>query len=430
MKQTNLGVWAISLAVLVAALCDCTGPAGRDRPAVATGSVSANSAQFDPLVTRDDSTRASAAALQDAIEDFLARTAHYESIPDGHSPEASPARQLAEQTASPTPVGRRIGSLAKRVVAAPITPNAPTDAVSPGTRANTHLALSEATRAVAAAGPALPVIQAVSIRSPVKSSTPAAKTKRFSTTNEPLDARPTTARLSAEEWLEDLRRSAEQTDDFATHWQLRLLTLAMEREGDSAQAVVELAGMDGRLLSALTTAAAAVRRAARNPRMVGQELIEDAASISRVLSEMADLTVTNTAFCKQVVTFGVYDEMAPSAFLAGRPISTIVYCEVRNFWSEPTPDGGYRTHLGTYLELLTADGEDTGWRQDDPEIVDRCRQRRSDFFLAKLITLPPTLPAGDYVMKVRVTDQLSGTFGASELRFTVHSPLQASLPRP
>ena len=97
------------------------------------------------------------------------------------------------------------------------------------------------------------------------------------------------------------------------------------------------------------------------------------------------------AFCRKVVTFGVYEEMAPESFVAGRGIRTIAYTEIRDFRSERNEDGQYLTRLATRLEVLTADGRSV-WGHEESDIVDLCRRRRTDFFIAQRVALPPTLP--------------------------------------
>ena len=68
--------------------------------------------------------------------------------------------------------------------------------------------------------------------------------------------------------------------------------------------------------------------------------------------------------------------------------------------------------------VLSADGKSM-WQREEPEIKDICRQRRTDFFLAQRVTLPPTLPAGEYVLKVYVEDKLSGRASEATHPFTI-----------
>jgi hypothetical protein len=111
--------------------------------------------------------------------------------------------------------------------------------------------------------------------------------------------------------------------------------------------------------------------------------------------------------------------MSDEDFVAGRSNPTIVYSEIRNLRSEPVEGSQYRTLLGTRIEILTADG-DSVWQHVEPEIVDLCRRRRNDFFIAQRIVLPSTLPPGEFVLKVLVEDRLSGKADEATHRFTVN----------
>jgi hypothetical protein len=71
---------------------------------------------------------------------------------------------------------------------------------------------------------------------------------------------------------------------------------------------------------------------------------------------------------------------------------------------------------------LTAAGQSI-WQHEEPEIVDICRRRRTDFFVAQRITLPPTLSAGDYVLKVLMEDRLSGKANEGTCVFTIGMPV-------
>ena len=127
------------------------------------------------------------------------------------------------------------------------------------------------------------------------------------------------------------------------------------------------------------------------------------------------------ALCRKVVTFGVYEEIPHEGFVTGRPIPAIVYSEIRNLRSEPEADGRFRTSLATRLELLTSDGKPV-WEHEEPGIADLCRRRRTDFFIAQRVVLPPLLAAGEYVIKVLVEDKLSGKANEATHRFAVLSP--------
>jgi len=88
--------------------------------------------------------------------------------------------------------------------------------------------------------------------------------------------------------------------------------------------------------------------------------------------------------------------------------------------------GRFQTVLGTRLEVLSEQGQSM-WQHEEREIVDLCRRRRTDFFLAQRITIPPTLPAGPYVLKVLIEDKLSNLANEATHRFTVHTPTSVAI---
>jgi hypothetical protein len=160
----------------------------------------------------------------------------------------------------------------------------------------------------------------------------------------------------------------------------------------------------------------------------GEDAVSRAEELVHALADRADPIVPTVALCRKVVTFGSYDEMTEEEFVAGRTTQTILYCEVRNFRSEKTSDGLHRTVLGTRLEILTSNGQSV-WQHEEPEIVDLCRRRRTDFFIAQRITLPPTLSPNDYVLKVLVEDKLSGKANEATHPFTIGLPTSIAASR-
>ena len=72
----------------------------------------------------------------------------------------------------------------------------------------------------------------------------------------------------------------------------------------------------------------------------------------------------------------------------------------------PANDGRWETTL-SYEAVVYSDNEHSVpvITKKATTIVDRCRNRRRDFFLADRLILPETLPVGKYVLKVTVVDQ-------------------------
>ncbi len=277
----------------------------------------------------------------------------------------------------------------------------------------------------AAPAPALPVVKSVSIHVTPSLDIPTVEPAKTKTTNEALDMRSTETPMLVDRFISQLEARAAEANDFDSEWQLRFTQLALHRDDEAAGVSPGLSQEAKRMLTSLIRMAASVWRTVQNPLLTGEETLNYINELREVLADRADPIIATIALCRNVVTFGVYKEMNVDAFVAGRTVQTIVYSEIRNFRSESTEDGQYRTRLGTRLEVLTAEGKSV-WQHEEPEITDICRRRRTDFFIAQRITLPPTLPAGDYVLKLFVEDKLSERAIEASHPFTLQSAISVA----
>jgi hypothetical protein len=124
------------------------------------------------------------------------------------------------------------------------------------------------------------------------------------------------------------------------------------------------------------------------------------------LRSQAELTLPTVALCNHVQCFGVFTPFDSNRFIAGRDNQVIVYCEVQGFESQPTADNQWETKLTQEMVLYTDTGLPVWPAKSQPEeVIDLCREKRHDFFIAKLVTLPTNLTIGRYVLKLTVTDE-------------------------
>lgn len=127
--------------------------------------------------------------------------------------------------------------------------------------------------------------------------------------------------------------------------------------------------------------------------------------LSDELRRGSDLRLPVLAICSSVSGFGQYSPIEPPVFDAGVESEFVVYVEVRDFVSERQGDGLYQTRFDLRTAVLNRAG-DVAFEHLDADVVDRCRNRRSDCFIPRLVRLPATLSPGEYVVKVSVTDKL------------------------
>lgn len=349
----------------------------------------------------------------EAIEQFLERTKEYAV----RTPPAVPTETVAPprnpEPVSTPPLTRE--DEPERIAA--------TDTANGAARANAQMALPESPPAEPKL--ALPVLQSISVVPEKPVETRRAAPPKAPMTNTGLEVLPPSPRPSLDDVLVQLREEVKTADDAEAYWQLRFVQLALDHREDLFETVPGLTEETNKLMQATFKATVAVRDFLANPTATGEKAVEAVDDLHQELADRADPEVASVALCRQVVTFGVYDEMGASEFLAGRAIHTIVYSEVRNLRSKLNDDGRFETRLATRLELLTRDGTSV-WQKEEPEIVDTCRRRRTDFFIAQRITLPPTLPAGDYVLKVFVEDQISQRAAEATHPLTIASPLSVA----
>ncbi len=127
-----------------------------------------------------------------------------------------------------------------------------------------------------------------------------------------------------------------------------------------------------------------------------------------------DLSLGAVALCKRVTGFGLYEPLTPARFPVGRSSPLLVYSEVDNFLPRHMPDGQWETRLAQRVSLYTAAGT-VAWEDKARGVTDTCRNRRRDFFTKEPVTLPPTLPAGAYKLKVTVTDRNANKVAESDV---------------
>ncbi len=200
-------------------------------------------------------------------------------------------------------------------------------------------------------------------------------------------------------------RIREFPGDADARWRLTLVNAGLGRE---SPAVASLTGeapsadMWGQARSAVS----ALGQALADPVSGSGVALSAVNALRGSLVSQADLEIPVVRFCSRVQAYGVYDVLPESTFRENTTNDAIVYFELKRFSSERTADDRFRTVIRETFEVLTPQGE-VKWSHDEPSIEDHCKTRREDFFVAQRITLPATLPAGRYVFKVTVEDQLA-----------------------
>lgn len=142
--------------------------------------------------------------------------------------------------------------------------------------------------------------------------------------------------------------------------------------------------------------------------------------LRQALQRLSDLSVPAVKICSAVRSFGQYDALEPPRLPASTAAEFVLYCEVRDFVSE-LRDEMYTSTFDMTTAILNRAG-DTVLEIKDTNIVDRCRNRRHDCFIPRLVRLPATLPPGQYVAKVTLVDKLGQKVAESRATFQLVAP--------
>ncbi len=191
-------------------------------------------------------------------------------------------------------------------------------------------------------------------------------------------------------------------------------------DGRDAEALAPIRGVSADaeeiMLGQLRSMQATRSGTGRDPATWANRQLEALSQLQEKLRAKADLQVPKVVLCTEIMRFGVYTPFESNDFAAGAPHDVLIYVEVDNFESLPTSGGEYRTRLAARLSLLSTAGDELV-SLDEPNIEDFSRGVRRDFFLAfGPITIPATLPAGDYVVKVEIEDLNAGKINSNKTR--------------
>ncbi|CAN0385772.1 unnamed protein product [Laminaria digitata] len=133
----------------------------------------------------------------------------------------------------------------------------------------------------------------------------------------------------------------------------------------------------------------------------------------------APISIVYADLCRSVAGFGVFEPMGSHNFLSGRSNRAIVYVEVEDFVAARIDDDQREVRLTQELILYKENDGLAVWRHEPTQIVDVSRNRRRDFYVVQMITLPSRLSEGRYRLKVRLTDQHGDSVDETTLRVQV-----------
>lgn len=136
----------------------------------------------------------------------------------------------------------------------------------------------------------------------------------------------------------------------------------------------------------------------------------DAAETIRRAAESIEgaqpMRVSRLELCTSVTGFGQYDTFAGNRFRAGRAQRVIIYTELERVTQRAGESAEFQVDL-THTLILSKDGvQQRSWPAE--RLASQSRQERRDFFVVRMIELPPNLTIGSYDLKVMIDDNLGG----------------------
>ncbi len=146
------------------------------------------------------------------------------------------------------------------------------------------------------------------------------------------------------------------------------------------------------------------------------EALSHLRTAGRRLQPLAALEIQRLMFCSRIDGFGRVAQFPTADFEPGQRI--LLYAGLRNFRSELTAEGKFRTEFAAEIEFRRVGDDEVMETIRLPQILDECDEERTDYYQSFELTAPAL--AGDYVVRLKLLDQLSLQTAQSELQLSIH----------
>lgn len=226
---------------------------------------------------------------------------------------------------------------------------------------------------------------------------------------------PTTQSLGAK-----LRQQAQASPrDLRSVFDEQLYQLLEGNAVPQKQAMAALSAEDRRIAEALLSGLAAAREQIKQGenQMQGAK-VQPLLDMADQIRTLAPLRVPTVAICTRVDGYGIYEPIEPARVRSHRDTAVVLYSEVAGFTSRQGDRRIWETRLTQEVCLYNEQGM-VVWRDRSNTIVDNSRNCRRDFFIARVIRIPGTLPEGKYILKVSVMDTLGSKVAEGSLPIQV-----------
>lgn len=198
---------------------------------------------------------------------------------------------------------------------------------------------------------------------------------------------------------------------------LRMLYAIAGRTAESVRIIDSLPAEEQEFWQAMMMATNHYRRADDQVPRAEQlaEVVSQVRTAARHLQPLAKLDLYRLQFCSRIDGFGIVTEFPTSDFEPGQRL--LLYAGLRNFRSERTSEGRYRTEFAAVIEFLREEDGEVVETIRLPEIPDECDEERTDYFQSFELTAPAL--EGTWFVRIRISDQLGRQTAESQLKLTI-----------
>ncbi len=133
------------------------------------------------------------------------------------------------------------------------------------------------------------------------------------------------------------------------------------------------------------------------------------------LASISNLEIKSTAFCTEVEGYGVINKFSKYQFKPDEEL--LLYCELDNVKADEVKEG-FETKLQGSYQIVDRNGVRVA-DQVLPIMIDTCKNRRRDYFIAYRIYIPMQIAPGSYQLHLSIEDMKANKFGQSTIDFQI-----------
>lgn len=227
---------------------------------------------------------------------------------------------------------------------------------------------------------------------------------------------------SLEQELRDWPGAAQGRPERVEEWRrrqtdLRMLYSVAGRSADAARVIEGLPREEQEFWQSLMLAMHQYRSPGAGPERTEQltEALNQVRAAERHLRPLSRLEIYRLQFCTRIDGFGNATAFPTADFEPGQRL--LLYAGVRNFRSELTGEGRYRSEFAAVVEFLREEDGEVLERIRLPQIPDECDEERTDYFQSFELTAP--VLEGSYRVRLHLRDQLTQQTAEASLQMTI-----------